>query len=152
MSERVSFVVKKIDRVLRFSILQVNSLRRRNPVNTTWQVAIKFKLLRRFIVISRGYTGREVSLVDSFVIVTREIGFLICTFVMGFSLLALSTRCRKYLILKSLSLMKLLVWQYYRAARSVSTVLGLTVFWFESPRSYKVSHEVKERLSGGWLC
>jgi hypothetical protein len=85
----------------------VNSLRRRNPINATLHAVAKFRSSRRFTVISKGCNGSTARPTDSFVIVSREIGFLTCTFVIGLSLLALSIRRRKYLLSKSLSLRKL---------------------------------------------
>jgi hypothetical protein len=85
----------------------VNSPRRRNPVNATRHAVIKFRLSRRFIDISKGRNGSIARPSDSFVLVSREIGFLTRTFVVGLSLLALSIRRRKCLLSKSLSLRKL---------------------------------------------
>ena len=62
MSERVSFVAKKMEGVPRSSLLYVNSPTRRNPANATRQAAAKFRSsLRSTVMRNRlfdSYFGR----------------------------------------------------------------------------------------------
>lgn len=53
----VILVAKKIERVLRSSVLQMNSPRRRSPDNTTQQAVAKLMSSRKFAVISKGIIG-----------------------------------------------------------------------------------------------
>lgn len=101
--ERVSFVAKKIGRVPWSSVLLVNSPKRRNPANATRQAVAKFKSSRRVAVISKDCNGSVARPADSFVMVSREIGSLARTLVIGLSLLATSMRRRTCLLSKSLS-------------------------------------------------
>lgn len=77
----------------------MNSPRRRNSTNATQHAIMKFKLSRSVAVISKGFSRSVTRQLDSFVMVSREIGFLTRAFVIVLRLLAASIRRRNGMLI-----------------------------------------------------